>query len=110
MHIYIYVHAYIHTYVYVYVCMRICKPTYTCTCLYLYIRMIVQQAHTGRTKARGFSSSCCCCCSFCLHACMHTHLCDRFNTRTWGGYEYGVATISRLRYIIGLFCRISSLL
>ena len=35
---------------------------------------------------------------------------NRLRGRLWGGYEYGVATISRLLKIIDLFCRISSLL
>ena len=35
---------------------------------------------------------------------------DSIRSLMWGGCQYGVATASRIHKIIGLFCRISSLL
>ena len=43
-----------------------------------------------------------------LHICLHTHTPTRAHSYTHK--HYGVATVSRIDKIIGLFCRISSLL
>ena len=52
----------------------------------------------------------CVCVCVCVCARVSVHVCVGMRVRRWEGECYGVASISRLLKIIGLFCRISSLL
>jgi len=102
IHIYTYVYlllihlcTYLYTYIHVH---HICaSDTYTCICIYVY-KYVHQLKKIKRKTCIG---------------CKHKHVseanmessakCDKAN-------GYGVATVSRIDTIIGLFCRISSLL
>jgi len=81
--------------------MCMCLCVYVCICVYVYVRMCV------------WVYACMCVCVMCARAktyrCDKTHSCIVVNERDVD-VRYGVATVSRIDKIIGLICRISSLL
>jgi len=91
MHLYSDMHTYIHSQINEFI--RIYTFMHLYSCIHAHSRMGADPTTTAQDSSRrNFAWSLC-----------HTHT----NTRI---HAYGVATISRLLKIIGLFCRISSLL
>jgi len=82
IHIHIYIHICIFSYVYVYIYMYL----YTYICIYVYIYIYIE---TKTTNTRIF-------------ICILTGRCISL-------YMYGMASVSKIDKIIGLFCRILSL-
>jgi len=109
MHLYMYVHMYTCTCTYMHI--------YTCTHVYLCIYMYVFCAtinHLRHTQSCVICAMCTCyvyiyMCALYTCTCIHIYLCI-YMYKYCAACSYGVATISRLFKIIGLFCRISSLL
>jgi len=68
-----------------------------------------------RTCLRAYIHACmhvCTCVRACVRACVFVRACFRVHVFSGSGSSctYGVATVSRIDKITGLFCRISSLL
>ena len=90
--VYIYMHMYI--YIYIYICIYICIHIYVYLRICFYLRVCIYICIHIYT--------------FIIDACVN--VCTRVSGCVRPIYNYGVATMSRLLKIIGLFSRISSLL
>ena len=72
-------------------------------CIYVYICIHIYDSIYMKSELTC-AYVCVCVYMMCIHSiltCVYTY---------WGGFTYGVATISRLLKMIGLFCKIWSLL
>jgi len=117
VHIYIYMYIHICIYIYIYVNMSIC------ICIYMYIHIYMYRAHELRKRLSMrrryiymyiciyvyiyINISICICMYIYIHVCIeYTNLDRGFRcAEAMHHSQHGVATMSRILKIIGLFCK-----
>ena len=106
LHIYVYIHTYTYTYKYIHVYMYICIYIHIHVNIYIYIHIYIYMHMYIYRPGKHMV----CICSL-LSNRMYTAKCqgNLFLTNTLP-MLYGVASVSRIDKIIGLLCRILSLL
>ena len=90
------------------VCVCVCGRTCVCVCVCLCVFVCVCACNRSTRCCKKTKSIKCQATFRCVHIRIHiyTHICIYVNNRTQSEDVYGVATVSRINKIMGLFCRI----